>query len=83
VVVSLAFDLSGIRFLTVVSVLTDVQLTTDNGFDPGGLGRAVKFVGPEDIAMVGHGNSGHSETRTLAHQFFRFAGAIQKGKMCV
>jgi hypothetical protein len=63
----------------VIVFLTDVQLATDYGFYSGLMSRIHEVNRAKDVAVIGHGNSGHAQLFHALDKFFHVAGAVQHG----
>ena len=55
----------------------DVGLDADDGLDARALGLLVELVGPEHVAVVGHGDRRHLQPRGLLEQGLQLGGAVQ------
>ena len=64
-------------------LLGDVYLATENGVDALGIGCVVKLHGPEQVAVVGHGDGGHFLLFDHVHELLDFAGSVQQGVISV
>lgn len=58
----------------------EVNFTAENRFYPGFVAILVKFDGPIEIAMIGHGHGGHSEFFGAFGEILGADHAVQKGK---
>src|SRR5215471_16628182 len=63
----------------VVFLLADVELTADNRLHASLVRRIHEMHRAEDVAVVGHGNGGHSELVDVLDQLLDVASAIEHG----
>ena len=67
----------------MVVFLADVQLASDDRFDPMLVGRIDEVHCAKDIAVIGHGHGGHAELFHSLAELFDVTGAIEQGIVSV
>ena len=61
----------------MILFFTDVELTTDYGFDANFVRRIHEIHCTENIAVVGHGDGGHAKLFDTLHELLHVAGAVE------
>jgi hypothetical protein len=61
----------------------EVALHADDRLDAGGPGLAPELVGPEHVAVVGHGQRGHLHPRGFREQVVQARGPVEHGELGV
>jgi hypothetical protein len=56
----------------------NIHFAADNGFDVAFFRRVIKLDGPEQVAMVRHGDGGHFQGRGPVHELADFASPVKK-----
>ncbi len=64
---------------SLVALLRDVDLASDDRVDPLILSGVVKLDRAEEVAMVGHGDGGHFLLDYEVHELGDFAGPVEEG----
>src|SRR5260370_10510059 len=80
---SARFSFVGLLAAVVPAPFGNVYFAADDGFDAPSRRLVIKIRGGEHITVVGDSNRGHTPARSLLHQFFDIAGAIEKTEVCM
>src|SRR5437868_2423096 len=63
----------------VVLLLTDIEFTSDDGFNASLMGSINEVYGAENVAMIGHSHGRHSQFMDAGDELLHVAGAVQHG----
>ena len=67
----------GVRSMSMVVLLADVQLAADDRLDARGLGGVHEMHRAKDVAVIGHGHGRHAEFLHALDQLLDVASAVE------